>query len=168
MRRSGLMPRAVSARQRSEGLWPAAICPRQNLLLPLLAIGSESRQPVTLDYMARYMLSDLSFDNYLRAGGWRGYAQRAAKDAFVSEARSWLEPLQQMLDAEEARLRAVEYTTADDFLVVVAIKRQLGTLKRYLKISADDAQLREAMHVRAVRARQKAKTKRIRRTRRRV
>ena len=103
------MPRAVSARQRSEGLWPAAICPRQNLLLPLLAIGSESRQPVTLnhpvtlDYMAHYMLSDLSFDDYLRAGGWRGYAQRAAKDAFVCEARSWLEPLQQMLDAEEAR-----------------------------------------------------------------
>jgi hypothetical protein len=84
----------------------------------LLAIGSESRQPVTLDYMARYMLSDLSFDDYLRAGGWRGYAQRAAKDAFVSEARSWLEPLQQMLDAEEARLRALECTTADDFLVV--------------------------------------------------
>src|SRR5215472_1727944 len=57
----------------------------------LLAIGSESRQPVTLDYMARYMLSDLSFDDYLRAGGWRGYTQRPAKDAFVTEARSWLE-----------------------------------------------------------------------------
>src|SRR5215470_17942413 len=60
----------------------------------LLAIGSESRQPVTLnypvtlDYMAHYMLSDLSFDDYLHAGGWRGYAQRAAKDAFVCEARS--------------------------------------------------------------------------------
>ena len=107
--------------------------------LTKLAIGSESRQPVTLDYMARYMLSDLSFDDYLRAGGWRGYAQRAAKDAFVTEARSWLEPLQQMLDAEEARLRALESMTADDLLVVVAIKRQLGTLKRYLKISADDA-----------------------------
>ena len=135
---------------------------------PLLAIGSESRQPVALDYMARYMLSDLSFDDYLRAGGWRGYAQRAAKDAFVCEARSWLEPLQQMLDAEEARLQALECTTADDFLIVVSIKRQLGTLKRYLKISADDARLYEAMRVRASRARQKAKTKRIRRTRRRV
>lgn len=32
-----------------------------------------------------------------------------------------------MLDAEEARLRALECTTADDFLTVVAIKRQLGT-----------------------------------------
>ena len=74
------------------------------------------------------MLSDPSFDDYLRAGGWRGYAQKAAKDAFVNEARSWLAPLQQMLDAEEARLRALESTTADDFLVFVAIKRQLGTL----------------------------------------
>jgi len=85
------------------------------------------------------MLSDPSFDDYLRAGGWRGYAQKAAKSAFVTEARSWLEPLQQMLDAEEARLRALESTTLDDFLVFVAIKRQLGTLKRYLKVSADDA-----------------------------
>jgi hypothetical protein len=118
--------------------------------------------------MARYMLSDLSFDDYLRAGGWRGYAQRAAKDAFVCEARSWLEPLQQMLDAEEVRLQALECTTADDFLIVVSIKRQLGTLKRYLKISADDARLYEAMRVKASRARQKAKTKRIRHTRRRV
>ena len=118
--------------------------------------------------MARYMLSDLSFDNYLRAGGWRGYAQRAAKDAFVSEARSWLEPLQQMLDAEEARLRALECTTADDLLVVVAIKRQLGTLKRYLKISADDTRRYQTMRVRTFRARQKDKAKRIRRTRRRI
>jgi AraC-like DNA-binding protein len=31
-----------------------------------------------------------------------------------------------MLDAEEARLRALECTTADDFLVVVAIKRNSG------------------------------------------
>ena len=118
--------------------------------------------------MARYMLSDLSFDDYLRAGGWRGYAQRAAKDAFVTEARSWLEPLQQMLDAEEARLRALESTTADDLLAFVAIKRQLGTLKRYLKISADDARRYQTLQARAFRARQKAKTKRIRRTRRRV
>jgi hypothetical protein len=118
--------------------------------------------------MARYMLSDLSFDDYLRAGGWRGYAQKAAKNAFVTEARSWLAPLQQILDAEEARLRALESTTADDFLVVVAIKRQLGTLKRYLKISADDARRYQTMRARAFRARQKAKTKRIRRTRRRV
>jgi len=121
-----------------------------------------------LDYMARYMLSDLSFDDYLRAGGWRGYAQRAAKDAFVCEARSWLEPLQQMLDAEEARLRALECTTADDFLVVVAIKRQLGTLKRYLKISTDDARHHQTIRVRAFRARQKDKAKRIRRARRRI
>src|SRR6516165_9432257 len=84
-------------------------------------------------------MSEPSFDDYLRAGGWRGYAQKAAKSAFVTEARSWLEPLQQMLDAEEARLRALESTTADDLLAFVAIKRQLGTLKRYLKISADDA-----------------------------
>jgi hypothetical protein len=139
-----------------------------------IAIGSESRQPVklnypvTLDYMAHYMLSDLSFDDYLRAGGWRGYAQRAAKDAFVREARSWLEPLQRMLDAEEARLHALECTTADDFLIVVSIKRQLGTLKRYLKISTDDARPYQTMRVRAFRARQKAKTKRIRRTRRRA
>ena len=139
-----------------------------------LAIGSESRQPVTLnypvtlDYMAHYMLSDLSFDDYLHAGGWRGYAQRAAKDAFVCEARSWLEPLQQMLDADEARLQALECTTADDFLIVVSIKRQLGALKRYLKISTDDTRRYQTMRIRAFRARQKAKTKRIRRTRRRA
>jgi hypothetical protein len=134
----------------------------------LLAIGSESRQPVTLDYMVRYMLSDLSFDDYLRAGGWRGYAQKAAKSAFVTEACSWLEPLQQMLDAEEARLRALESPTADDFSVFVAIKRQLGTLKRQLKISADDARRYQVMRARAFRTRRKAKTKRIRRTRRQV
>lgn len=46
--------------------------------------------------------------------------------------------------------------------------RQLGTLKRYLKISADDARLYQAMRVRAFRARQQAKTKRIRHTRRRA
>jgi hypothetical protein len=28
------------------------------------------------------MLSDLSFDNNVEAGGWRGYAQKVAKDAF--------------------------------------------------------------------------------------
>ena len=114
------------------------------------------------------MLSDPSFDDYLRAGGWRGCAQRVAKDAFVCEARSWLEPLQQMLDAEEARLRALESTTADDLLAFVAIKRQLGTLKRYLKISADDARRYQTLQARAFRARQKAKTKRIRPIRRRV
>ena len=118
--------------------------------------------------MARYMLRDLSFDDYLRAGGWRGYAQKAAKNAFVIEARSWLAPLQQMLDAEEARLRALESTTADDLLVVVAIKRQLGTLKRYLKISTDDTRRYQTMRVRAFRARQKDKAKRIRRARRRI
>ena len=114
------------------------------------------------------MLSDLSFDDYLRAGGWRGHAQKAAKNVFATEARSWLAPLQQMLDAEEARLRALECTTADDLLVVVAIKRQLGTLKRYLKISTDDARRYQTMRVRAFRARQKDKAKRIRRTRRRI
>ena len=118
--------------------------------------------------MARYMLSDLSFDDYLRAGGWRGYAQRAARDAFVCEARSWLEPLQQMLDAEEARLQALKNTMADDLLVVVAIERQLGTLKRYLKISTDDARRYQTLRARAFRAHQKAKTKRIRPIRRRV
>lgn len=124
--------------------------------------------------MARYMLSNLSFDNpsfddYLRAGGWRGYAQKAAKNAFVTEARSWLEPLQKMLDSEQARLLALENTTtADDFLLVVAIKRQLGTLKRYLKISSDDQRHYQTMQVRTVRARQKNKTKRIRRSRRRI
>jgi electron transfer flavoprotein alpha subunit len=124
--------------------------------------------------MARYMLSNLSFDNpsfddYLRAGGWRGYAQKAAKNAFVTEARSWLEPLQKMLDSEQARLLALENTTtADDFLLVVAIKRQLGTLNRYLKISSDDQRHYQTMQVRTVRARQKNKTKRIRRSRRRI
>ena len=71
-----------------------------------------------------------------------------------------------MLDAEEARLRALESTTADDFLVFVAIKRQLATLKRYLKISADDARRYQTLRARAFRARQKAKTKRIRPIRR--
>jgi len=77
----------------------------------LLAIGSESRQPVTLNYMARYMLSDLSFDDYLRAGGWRGYAQKAAKNAFVTEARSWLAPLQQMLARCYGALTSLEVGT---------------------------------------------------------
>src|SRR5215470_15502293 len=107
------------------------------------------------------MLSDPSFDDYLRAGGWRGYAQKAAKNAFVTEARWWLAPLQQMLDAEEARLRALESTMAADLLVVVAIKRQLGALKRYLKISTEDARHYQATRVRAFRARQKDKAKRI-------
>jgi hypothetical protein len=113
--------------------------------------------------MARYMLSDLSFDDYLRAGGWRGYAQKAAKNAVVTEARSWLAPLQQMLEAEEARLRALNNTTGDDLRVLVAIKRQLGALKHYLKISADDARRYQTMRSRAFRTRQKAKTKRVRR-----
>jgi len=134
--------------------------------LTKLAIGSESRQPVTLDYMARYMLSDLSFDDYLRAGGWRGYAQKAAKDAFVTEARSWLAPLQQMLDAEEARLLALQNTTADDFVLVVAIRRELGKLKRYLKIST--ANLEAPRHRTKLRVRRKTKTRRISRTRRRI
>jgi hypothetical protein len=118
--------------------------------------------------MARYMLSDLSFDDYLRAGGWRCYAQKPAKNAFVTEARSWILPLQQMLDAEEARLRVLESPTADDFPIFVAIKRQLTTLKRYLKISTDDARRYQTLRARAFRARQKAKIKRIRYTRLRV
>ena len=43
-----------------------------------------------------------------------------------------------MLNAEEAWLQALESTTADDLLVVVAIERQLRTLKHHLKISTDD------------------------------
>jgi len=112
--------------------------------------------------MARYMLSDLSFDDYLEAGGWRGYARKAAKNAFVTEARSWLEPLQQMLDTEEARLLALENTTSDDFLLVVAIQRQLGTLKRYLKISTIDLEAPRdptKLRVRTLQARQETRTK---------
>ena len=67
-----------------------------------------------------------------------------------------------MLDAEEARLRALESTAGDDLLVVVAIEPQLRTPKRYLKICADDAR------VRAFGTRHKAETKGIRRTRRQV
>jgi hypothetical protein len=78
-------------------------------------------------------------------GGWRGCAQKAARDAFITEARTWLEPLQKILDTEQARLQALENTTADDFPLVVAIKRQLGALKRYLKISTSDL---EAPHYR--------------------
>ena len=52
--------------------------------------------------MARYMHSDVSFDDYLEAGGWRGYAQKVAEDAFLIDARSW--PLQNLLDAEQARI----------------------------------------------------------------
>jgi hypothetical protein len=119
--------------------------------------------------MARYMLSDLSFDDYLEAGGWRGYAQKVAKDAFITEARSWLEPLQKMLDTEQTRLLTLENATADDFLLVVAIKRQLGALKRYLKISTSKLEAprsRTRLGVRAFRIRQKAK--RRGRTRRRI
>jgi hypothetical protein len=72
-------------------------------------------------------------------------AQKAAKDAFITEPRTWLEPLQKMLETEQARLQALENATADDFLRVVAIKRQLGALKRELKISTSDL---EAPHYR--------------------
>jgi len=102
------------------------------------------KEAVTFNYMAHQVLSDLSFDDYLEAGGWRGYAQKVAKDAFVTEARTWLEPLQKM------RLQALENTTADDFLLVVAIQQQLGTLKRYLKISNTvdvDARRYQLQHV---------------------
>ena len=71
-----------------------------------------------------------------------------------------------MLDAEEARLRALESTTADDLLVVVAIRRELGKLKRYLKIST--ANLEAPRHRTKLRVRRKTKTKRISRTRRRI
>jgi hypothetical protein len=53
--------------------------------------------------------------------------------------------LQKMLDTEQARLLVLENTTTDDFLLVVAVKRQLGTLKRYLKISSDDARHYQTM-----------------------
>jgi hypothetical protein len=112
------------------------------------------------------MLSDLSFDDYLRAGGWRGHAQKAAKNAFVTEARSWLAPLEKMLDAEQTRLLAVENTTVDEFAHFVAIRRELSKLKHYLKISA--ANLEAPHHRTKLRVRRKTKTKRIRRTRRRV
>jgi hypothetical protein len=109
------------------------------------------------------MLSDLSFDNYLEAGGWRGCAQKAAKDAFVTEARSWLEPLQKMLHSEQTRLLTLENASTDDFEVVVAIQRQLGTLKRYLKISDtvdDDARRYQTkLRLRALQARPQTKTK---------
>lgn len=55
-----------------------------------------------------------------------------------------------MLDIEQARLQALENTTADDFLLVVAIQQQLGTLTRYLKISNTvdvDARRYQLQHV---------------------
>jgi hypothetical protein len=114
VRRSGFVPRRRASALRT--LWHSTIWPR-------------------------HTLNDLSFDNNLGAGGWRGYAQKAAKDAFVTEARSWLEPLQKLLDTEQARLLTLENATADDFMLVVTIQRQVGRLKRYLKISntVDDA-----------------------------
>jgi hypothetical protein len=36
-----------------------------------------------------------------------------------------------MLDAEQARLLTLENTTADDFLLIVAVRRELGKLSRY-------------------------------------
>jgi len=121
--------------------------------------------------MARYMLSDLSFDDYLEAGGWRSYAQKAAKNAFVTEARSWLGPLQTMLDSEQRRLLTLENASADDFVLVVAIQRQLGALKRYLKISNTvdvDARHYQTKLRRVVQACPETKTKRARRTRPRI
>jgi hypothetical protein len=47
---------------------------------------SRFNDAVTFNYMACYVLSDLSFGNYLEDGGWRGYAQKAAKSGFVTEA----------------------------------------------------------------------------------
>ena len=118
VRRSGLMACAVSARQRFKDCRCAAL----------------SFSP-TCNVQLYGMLSDLSFDDYLEAGGWRVYAQRAAKDAFTTEARSWLERLQEMLNAEHKRLLTLENAMADDLLLVVAIKRQLSALKRYLSRS---------------------------------
>jgi len=137
-------------------------------LIQLCAVSARQRfkDSIAFNYMARYMLSDLSFDDYLEAGGWRGYAQKAAKDAVVTEARSWLEPLQEMLEVEQARLLALQNTTADDFVLVVAIRRELGKLKRYLKIST--ANLEAPRHRTKLRLRRKTKTKRISRTRRRI
>jgi len=117
------------------------------------------------------MLSELSFDDYLEAGGWRGYAQKAARDAFVTEARSWLGPLQKMLDSEQGRLLTLENASVDDFVLVVAIQRQLGTLKRYLKISNTvdvDARRHQTKPRRVLRACPETKTKRTRRTRPRI
>ena len=122
--------------------------------------------------MARRTLNDLSFDDYLEAGGWRDHAQRAAKDAFVTEARSWLEPLQKLLHSEQARLLTLENASADDFVVVVAIQRQLGTLKRYLKISntvdVDTRRYQTKLPLRALQDCPETKAKRTRRTRRRT
>ena len=116
--------------------------------------------------MGRYVLNDHSFDNYLDVGGWRGHAQRAAKDAFVTEARSWLEPLEKMLDAERARLLALELenATADDFLLFVAIRRDLSKLKHYLKLSTGNLEC----DLTKLQVPRKTKTKRLRRTRRRI
>jgi hypothetical protein len=76
-----------------------------------------------------------------------------------------------MLDTEQARLLTLENVMADHFLLVVAIKRQLGALKHYLKISTSDLEApryRTRLGVRASRTRQKTKTKRRGRTRRRI
>ena len=66
------------------------------------------------------------------------------------------------------RWPGVFFYTPITYSTFVAIKRQLGTLKRYLKISTDDARRYQTMRVRAFRARQKDKANRIRRTRRRI
>ena len=113
--------------------------------------------------MGRYVPNDHSFDNYLDVGGWRGHAQRAAKDAFT-EARSWLEPLEKMLDAERARLLALENATADDFLLFVAIRHDLSKLKHYLKISTGNLEC----DLTKLYVPRKTTTKRLRRTRRRI
>jgi hypothetical protein len=87
----------------------------------------------------------------------------AAKDAFVTEARSWLEALEKMLDAEHARLLLLENTKTDDFLLFIAIRRDLSQLKHYLKISTGNLECHRAK----LSVPRKTKTKRIRRTRRR-
>ena len=69
-----------------------------------------------------------------------------------------------MLDAERARLLALENATADDFLPFVAIRRDLSKLKHYLKLSTGNLEC----DLTKLQVPRKTKTKRLRRTRRRI
>ena len=77
-----------------------------------------------------------------------------------------------MLDAEHARLLALENTTGDDFVVIAAVRRELGKLKRCLKISntvdIEAHAIKPSYTFEPFQARQKTKTKRIHRTRQRI